>query len=158
MCAGAWHLSNDYLHVIHGQYASSKCMHCWLHSGRTHRQMHNKHTIDIIVIISLFTRQRTSMTSWWALDTSVRLLWWLNTSEMSLPNVYPAPRGEMPHPARSSGSDHSRSHMGPSCGTWAKGIIWYCIVAMSNVTKLKMNSETNAHTCVKRGMKAQRCL
>ena len=61
---------------------------------------------------------------------------------MSLPNVYPAPRGEMPlrkhecqatllrsriindacvcgtcQPARSSGSDHSRSHMGPSCGT-----------------------------------------
>ena len=29
----------------------------------------------------------------------------------------PAPRGEMPHPQRSSGSDQSRSHMGPSCGT-----------------------------------------
>lgn len=29
----------------------------------------------------------------------------------------PAPRGEMPQPQRSSGSDHSRSHIGPSCGT-----------------------------------------
>jgi hypothetical protein len=26
-------------------------------------------------------------------------------------------RGEMPQPQRSSGSDHTRSHMGPSCGT-----------------------------------------
>lgn len=32
---------------------------------------------------------------------------------MSWPKVYPAPRGEMPQPPRSSGSDHSRSHMGP---------------------------------------------
>ena len=43
----------------------------------------------------------------------VNPLLWLNVSEMSWPNVYPAPRGEMPHPPLSSGSDHSRSHMGP---------------------------------------------
>lgn len=37
------------------------------------------------------------------------------------PKVYPAPRGEMPQPQRSSGSDHNRSHMGPSCGTsWTR--------------------------------------
>ncbi|KAG9340949.1 hypothetical protein JZ751_020142 [Albula glossodonta] len=34
-------------------------------------------------------------------------------SEMSCPKVYPAPLGEMPQPPRSSGSDHSKSHMGP---------------------------------------------
>lgn len=59
----------------------------------------------------------TSMTSWCARDTSVRPLLWLKASEMSWPKVYPAPRGEMPQPWRSSGSLHSRSHMGPSCGT-----------------------------------------
>ena len=57
--------------------------------------------------------RRTSMTSWWALDTSVRALLWLNVSDISCPNVYPAPRGEIPQPPRSSGSDQSRSHMGP---------------------------------------------
>ena len=31
--------------------------------------------------------------------------------------MYPAPLGEMPHPPRSSGSDHNKSHIGPSCGT-----------------------------------------
>jgi len=30
---------------------------------------------------------------------------------------YPAPLGLTPHPCVSSGSDHKRSHMGPSCGT-----------------------------------------
>jgi hypothetical protein len=29
----------------------------------------------------------------------------LKASEISWPNVYPAPRGEIPHPQRSSGSD-----------------------------------------------------
>uniref|UniRef100_A0A0E9XK82 Uncharacterized protein n=1 Tax=Anguilla anguilla TaxID=7936 RepID=A0A0E9XK82_ANGAN len=57
------------------------------------------------------------MTSWWARDTRVRPLAWLKVSEMSCPKVYPAPRGEIPQPPRSSGSDHRRSHMGPSCGT-----------------------------------------
>lgn len=33
------------------------------------------------------------------------------------PKVYPAPLGDMPQPQRSSGSDHKRSHMGPSWGT-----------------------------------------
>lgn len=33
------------------------------------------------------------------------------------PKVYPAPLGEIPQPQRSSGSDHRRSHMGPSWGT-----------------------------------------
>lgn len=55
----------------------------------------------------------TSMTSWWALETRVRPLLWLNVSDMSWPNVYPAPLGEMPQPPRSSGSDHSKSHIGP---------------------------------------------
>jgi len=37
------------------------------------------------------------------------------------PNVYPAPRGEMPQPHRSSGSDHNKSHIGPSWGTsWTR--------------------------------------
>ena len=30
------------------------------------------------------------------------------------PNKYPAPRGDKPHPLISSGSDHNKSHMGPS--------------------------------------------
>ena len=38
-------------------------------------------------------------------------------SETSCPKVYPAPRGETPHPNRSSGSLQSRSHMAPSWGT-----------------------------------------
>lgn len=33
------------------------------------------------------------------------------------PKVYPAPRGETPQPHLSSGSDHNRSHIGPSWGT-----------------------------------------
>lgn len=37
---------------------------------------------------------------------------------MSCPNVYPAPRGEIPQPYLSSGSDHRRSHIGPSWGTF----------------------------------------
>ena len=36
---------------------------------------------------------------------------------MSYPNVYPAPLGEIPQPPLSSGSDHNKSHIGPSCGT-----------------------------------------
>ena len=37
------------------------------------------------------------------------------------PKVYPAPRGDMPQPHRSSGSDHRRSHIGPSWGTsWTR--------------------------------------
>ena len=35
-------------------------------------------------------------------------------SYMSCPKVYPAPRGEIPQPQRSSGSDQTKSHMGPS--------------------------------------------
>ena len=64
----------------------------------------------------------TSITSWWARDTSVSPLLWLKVSEMSWPKVYPAPRGEMPHPPLSSGSDHSKSHMGPwhRERTWSK--------------------------------------
>lgn len=58
-----------------------------------------------------------SITNWCARATSVSPLLWLNASEMSCPNVYPAPRGDIPHPQRSSGSDHSKSHMGPSWGT-----------------------------------------
>ena len=38
-------------------------------------------------------------------------------SETSCPKVYPAPRGETPHPNRSSGSLQSRSHIAPSWGT-----------------------------------------
>lgn len=59
----------------------------------------------------------TSMTNWCALDTSDRPFVWLYCSEMSCPNVYPAPLGEIPQPYRSSGSDHRRSHIGPSWGT-----------------------------------------
>lgn len=41
--------------------------------------------------------------------------------EPTWPKVYPAPRGEIPQPHLSSGSDQSRSHMGPSCGTsWTR--------------------------------------
>ena len=32
---------------------------------------------------------------------------------LTCPKVYPAPRGEMPQPPRSSGSDQRRSHIGP---------------------------------------------
>ena len=35
---------------------------------------------------------------------------------MSAPKVYPAPLYEIPHPALSSGSDHNKSQIGPSCG------------------------------------------
>eukprot|EP00962_Isochrysis_galbana_P055385 scaffold27150_cov147-Isochrysis_galbana.AAC.3 len=38
-----------------------------------------------------------------------------------MPNVCPAPRGEIPQPHRSSGSDHSRSHIGPSWGISSRG-------------------------------------
>ena len=56
---------------------------------------------------------------------SVRLLLWLKFSEMSWPNVYPAPRGEIPQPPLSSGSDHSRSHIGPCTKIDAKAqYIW----------------------------------
>lgn len=49
-----------------------------------------------------------------------RLLWnhgGPRTGSGAVPGPAPAPRGEMPQPQRSSGSLHSRSHMGPSCGT-----------------------------------------
>jgi len=36
---------------------------------------------------------------------------------MSYPKVYPAPLGDIPQPPLSSGSDHNKSHMGPSWGT-----------------------------------------
>ena len=43
---------------------------------------------------------------------------WLNYSDISFPKRYPAPRGDMPQPeVMESGSDHRRSHMGPSWGT-----------------------------------------
>jgi len=42
---------------------------------------------------------QTSITSWWALATSVNPLLWLNWVEMSWPNMYPAPLGEILHPA-----------------------------------------------------------
>ena len=45
------------------------------------------------------------------------LFTWLNMVHTSPPKRYPAPRGERPQPSTSSGSDHSRSHIGPSCGT-----------------------------------------
>ena len=45
------------------------------------------------------------------------LLDWLNCVTTSEPNRYPAPLGDTPHPWVSSGSDHRRSHMGPSWGT-----------------------------------------
>jgi hypothetical protein len=89
-----------------------------------------------------------SITNWWARATSLRLLVWLNCSDMSWkwkphrwgqdwrkimaisrrygvsstwPKVYPAPRGDMPQPHLSSGSDHRRSHIGPSWGTsWTR--------------------------------------
>lgn len=51
----------------------------------------------------------------------------LKASDISCPNVYPAPRGLIPQPHLSSGSDHNKSHMGPSCGTsWILSIdlIW----------------------------------
>lgn len=35
---------------------------------------------------------------------------------ISEPNVNPAPLGEIPQPFLSSGSDHKRSHIGPSWG------------------------------------------
>ncbi|KAH9420185.1 hypothetical protein DERP_011519 [Dermatophagoides pteronyssinus] len=40
--------------------------------------------------------------------------------DMEEVNKKPAPRGEIPQPPRSSGSDHNRSHIGPSCGTSCK--------------------------------------
>ncbi len=59
------------------------------------------------------SRPLTSMTSWWARLMSVSPLLWLKFSDMSWPKVYPAPRGDIPHPPLSSGSDHNRSHIGP---------------------------------------------
>jgi hypothetical protein len=67
----------------------------------------------------------TSITSWCALETNFNLFLWRNCWETSGPKVYPAPLGEIPHPILlnsphwlpdfwSSGSDHKRSHMGPS--------------------------------------------
>ena len=56
---------------------------------------------------------------------SVRLFVWLKVSEMSWPNVYPAPRGDIPQPARSSGSDQRRSHIGPYSGKYSKIITRY---------------------------------
>lgn len=42
-------------------------------------------------------------------------------SKSTWPKVYPAPRGDIPQPQRSSGSDHKRSHMAPSWGTsWTR--------------------------------------
>jgi len=65
--------------------------------------------------------QLTSITSWCARAIKVKPFVWLNVSDISCPNVYPAPRGEIPQPPRSSGSDHKRSHIGPSCGTsWSR--------------------------------------
>jgi hypothetical protein len=43
---------------------------------------------------------------------SFRLLAWLNYSDMSYPNEYPAPLGEIPQPHLSSGSDQRRSQIG----------------------------------------------
>lgn len=37
-----------------------------------------------------------------------------NKAMFTWPKVYPAPRGEIPQPHLSSGSDHNKSHMGPS--------------------------------------------
>lgn len=54
----------------------------------------------------LYKRKADNKTGW------VSITW---------PKVYPAPRGEIPQPHRSSGSDHKRSHMGPSWGTsWTR--------------------------------------
>lgn len=69
----------------------------------------------------------SSITSWWAREASVRPLVWLSVSEMSCPNVQPALGGEISHRPWSSGSDHYRSHNGPSCGTsckWLKALVW----------------------------------
>ena len=46
--------------------------------------------------------------------TRLRQFSWLNLELTSSPNVYPAPRDEVPQPLRSSGSDHRRSAIGPS--------------------------------------------
>jgi len=44
-----------------------------------------------------------------------------NKAMFTWPKVYPAPRGEIPQPHLSSGSDHNKSHMGPSWGTsWTR--------------------------------------
>src|SRR3569833_1768810 len=60
---------------------------------------------------------KPSKTSWWARAMRLRSLRWLNVLTISAPNKKPAPRGDRPQPSISSGSDHSRSHMAPSCGT-----------------------------------------
>lgn len=56
-------------------------------------------------------------TNWCALAINRKLFSWLNFSTTSPPNWYPAPRGLSPHPSISSGSDHIKSHIAPSCGT-----------------------------------------
>jgi len=59
-----------------------------------------------------------SIYNWWALAILVKLFVWLNYSDISFPNKYPAPLGEIPHPlVILSGSDHKRSQIGPSWGT-----------------------------------------
>jgi len=58
----------------------------------------------------------------------------LNYSETSLPNRYPAPLGEIPQAeVILSGSDHSKSHIGPSCGT--SYVLSKCLI-LSKVSKL----------------------
>ena len=77
-----------------------------------------RNVLVVSVCVSLNNRKNTSIISWWARAIIFRLFVWLNCSAMSWPKVYPAPRGFIPHPALSSGSDHSKSHIGPSCGTY----------------------------------------
>lgn len=69
------------------------------------------------------------ITSWWARAINFKSFEWLNYSEMSWPKEQPAPLGEIPHPHLSSGSDQSRSQMGPSCGT--SMILSSCLIQSS---------------------------
>lgn len=71
----------------------------------------------VVTLEKLGKIKHTFMTSWCALAMSLSPFVWLNCSDMSSPKVYPAPLGEIPQPHRSSGSDQSRSHIGPSWGT-----------------------------------------
>jgi len=67
----------------------------------------------------------------------VRLLVWRNWSETSFPNKYPAPLGDIPQDgALLSGSDHNKSHIGPSWGTSWTLLIY---LMLSKVSKLGDN-------------------
>ena len=67
---------------VHGQKPGI-FWYLWLSADYQRRSIRQNHLVNI----SACQRELTSMTSWWALDTRVRPLAWLNVSDMSCPKV-----------------------------------------------------------------------